>query len=133
MTAAPLFERAALLVTVGGLLCIPLAGLLARSWMAGLRLALDLWTGAGLLRLGSRTDGRQLLAAVAIIAIRQLVNAALRARPPGGSGFPTWLGPLRRRLPRTRRSAGGPDVGRRRGGARRRTQPATPRSMFTAS
>ena len=73
-----LIRQAALLLTAAGLICLGLAAMLARSWRAGLRMALDLWMAAGLLRLGLHTHGTDLAGAAAIVAIRQLISLGLR-------------------------------------------------------
>ncbi|MGC4869177.1 hypothetical protein ACLQ3B_27480 [Micromonospora sp. DT53] len=52
---------------------------------SGVRVLLDLLTAAGLLRLAGEPDWNGLAGAVAIIALRQLLGAAL-SRPPPWSG-----------------------------------------------
>lgn len=74
-----------MLCVVAGLVCGALALVVARDARTALRVALDFWVAAGLLRLSLPPGGGQLLAAAAIIAIRQLVGFALR-RPPRAPG-----------------------------------------------
>jgi uncharacterized membrane protein len=78
-----------MLCVVAGLVCGALALVVARDARTALRVALDFWVAAGLLRLALEPGGGQLLAVAAIIAIRQLVGIALRRPPPApGPGSP---------------------------------------------
>jgi hypothetical protein len=79
VTAA--LQYAALACVLAGLVSGGLAAVIARDVRIGLRVALDLWLAAGLLRLAMPQSDDQLLAAAAIIAVRQLVVAALRRSP----------------------------------------------------
>jgi hypothetical protein len=82
-------QYGALLCVAAGLVCGAVALVLARDARTALRVALDFWVAAGLLRLALPPGGGQLLAAAAIIAIRQLVGVALRRPPPApGPGSP---------------------------------------------
>jgi hypothetical protein len=79
---------AALGCVAAGLLSGLLALLLGRDIRGALRVALDLWLAAGLLRLALPATTAGLLAVASIIAVRQLIGFALR-RPgitPGGGG-----------------------------------------------
>ena len=89
MTAA--LQYAVLACVLAGLVSGGVATVVARDVRTGLRVALDLWLAAGLLRLALPQSHNQLLAAAAIILVRQLVSAALRRtpeahRPAGGTG-----------------------------------------------
>ncbi|MDG4810192.1 hypothetical protein O7634_25855 [Micromonospora sp. WMMD1120] len=72
------------------------------SLRTAVRLVLDLLTAAGLLRLAGDPGWNGLAGAVAIIALRQLLGAALRGPPP-------WSGATIRAALRRRRSP--PTVG----------------------
>lgn len=70
------------LATAGaGVIAFAVAILVSRHWRDGLRMALDLWLAAGLLRLSGDFDWNVIAAAVAVIAIRQLVASRLRRSP----------------------------------------------------
>ena len=85
----PVIQYGVMLCVVAGLVCGALALVVARDARTALRVALDFWVAAGLLRLALPPGGGQLLAAAAIIAIRQLVGIALRRPPPApGPGSP---------------------------------------------
>jgi uncharacterized membrane protein len=79
-----LLGYASLLCVVAGLICGPLAAAVGRDVRAALKVALDLWMAAGLLRLALPPSASALLAAAAIIVVRQLVGFAFRttAREP---------------------------------------------------
>jgi hypothetical protein len=82
-------QYGALLCVAAGLVCGAVALVVARDARTALRIALDFWVAAGLLRLALAPGGGQLLAAATIIAIRQLVGVALRRPPPApGPGSP---------------------------------------------
>lgn len=74
---------AALICVVAGLVAGLVALLAVRDPRLALRIALDLWLAAGLLRLAQPPSWQSLLAAAAIVAIRQLVTRTLTA---GSSG-----------------------------------------------
>ena len=74
-----LLQYASLVCVAAGLVCGVLALVVARDARVALRVALDLWLAAGLLRLALPSEAPQLLAAAAIIGIRQLVGLGLRA------------------------------------------------------
>ncbi|NMO52862.1 hypothetical protein HH310_16895 [Actinoplanes sp. TBRC 11911] len=78
MTA--LLQYASLLCVGAGLISGALALLAGRDALAGLRVALDFWLAAGLLRLAEPNALTTLLGVAIIIAVRQVVVAALRAR-----------------------------------------------------
>ena len=82
MTAA--LQYAALACVLAGLISGGVAVVVSRDIRVGLRVALDLWLAAGLLRLALPQAGDQLVGAATIIVVRQLVAAALRrpASPP---------------------------------------------------
>jgi hypothetical protein len=84
MTA--ILQYAALACVLAGLIAGATALVVSRDATLGLRVALDLWLAAGLLRLAAPSPGRQLLAAATIIAIRHLVGHALRRRRPAAPG-----------------------------------------------
>jgi hypothetical protein len=80
-----LISYASLACVAAGLLAGLLTLLTVRDGLLALRLALDLWLAAGLLRLALPPAWEQLLAAAAIVAVRQLVGLTLRPghpRPP---------------------------------------------------
>jgi hypothetical protein len=81
-----LLDRLALAITAGGLV----AGLVvvARTGKAllALRVALELWTAAGLLRLAGPPSWPRLTGAAAVIALRQLLGLGLRASTASGTG-----------------------------------------------
>lgn len=70
---------AALALTAAGVVCVVWAVVWTAAWRPGLHMALDLWVAAGLLRLTGDPAPADLLVAAAIIAVRQLVGAGLRA------------------------------------------------------
>jgi hypothetical protein len=73
-----LVADAALLLTAGGVVCVVCAVAFAAAWRPGLHMALDLWVGAGLLRLTGDPGAADLLVAASVIAVRQLVAVRLR-------------------------------------------------------
>jgi hypothetical protein len=75
-----LLQYASLTCVVAGLVSGTVAVAVSRDVRVGLQVALDLWVAAGLIRLGLPASGEQLLAAAAIIVVRQLVGSALRHR-----------------------------------------------------
>jgi hypothetical protein len=83
-----LLGYAALGCVAAGLLTGAVTLALGRDLRAALRMALDFWLAAGLLRLGAIPGWAPLLTAATILAVRQLIGLALR-RPP--------VVPLRRR------------------------------------
>ena len=70
---------ASLLCVAAGLVCGAVALVVSRNVPMALRVALDFWLAAGLLRLALPSAGPELLGAAAIIVVRQLVGVALRA------------------------------------------------------
>jgi hypothetical protein len=79
-----LIQYGALACVAAGLICGALAMVVARDVRVALRVALDFWLAAGLLRLGLPTAAPQLLATAVIIVVRQLVGLALRSPTDGG-------------------------------------------------
>jgi len=77
MTAV--LHYASLCCVAAGLCSGLVALVVARDLRVALRVALDLWLAAGLLRLALPAPGRQLLAVAVIIVVRQLVGLALRS------------------------------------------------------
>jgi hypothetical protein len=75
-----LVEYAALACVAAGILVAALIVLTTGNGWLALRVALDFWLAAGLLRLGQVPGWEPLLSAALIIAIRQLAGRALR--PP---------------------------------------------------
>jgi hypothetical protein len=90
MTTA--IEYGALACVAAGLLAGLLALVVTRDFTLGLRIALDLWLAAGLLRLALPPDPRQLLAAAALVVVRQLVGRALGHRSFDRPSRPPWGG-----------------------------------------
>jgi hypothetical protein len=91
MTYSGVLQQASLLCVAGGLVAGLLVLGVSRDARAALRVALDMWLAAGLLRLALPPAWDQLLAAAAILVIRQLVRLSLRRAPadrstaaPGG-------------------------------------------------
>lgn len=76
-----LIGYAVLACVAAGLLSGAIVLLVSRSGVLALRAALDLWLAASLLRLAQPPEWEHLLGAAAIIAIRQLVTAALAYSP----------------------------------------------------
>lgn len=74
MTPAEVWEQAALLCTTAGIIAGLLAVTRTRQLVASLRLAVEFWAAAGLLRLGSDSAWPTVAAAAGILAIRQLIN-----------------------------------------------------------
>lgn len=70
-------DAAALVVTVSGLVVMAIAAFIG-AWRMGLKVAVDLWLAAGLLRLGFEPDFDRLAPAAAIVAVRQVVGIGLR-------------------------------------------------------
>lgn len=84
----------ALVCTAGGVI----AGLVALATtgkiVVALRLALELWTAAGLIRLAGPRSWQLLASAAAIVAIRQLIAVSLRYSPIRGTSVTdrfAWL------------------------------------------
>jgi hypothetical protein len=75
----PILHYASLICVAAGLICGVLTMLVARDVRVALRVALDLWLAAGLLRLALPAAAPQLLATAVIIGVRQLVGLALRS------------------------------------------------------
>ncbi len=71
---------ASLACVAAGLIAGVVALAVARDGRVALRVALDLWLAAGLLRLALPPSWDQLLSAAAIIAVRQLVGLGLTPR-----------------------------------------------------
>lgn len=78
MTA--LLQYASLLCVAAGLVCGAIALPAGRDVLGALRVALDFWVAAGLIRLALPGTLTSLLGVAIIIAIRQVVVAALRPR-----------------------------------------------------
>ncbi|MEV0001691.1 hypothetical protein AB0H28_05310 [Micromonospora sp. NPDC050980] len=72
-----LIGYAAAVCVAAGLLAGLVVLVVARDGRLALRVALDLWLAAGLLRLALPPSWDQLLSAAAIIAVRQLVGLGL--------------------------------------------------------
>jgi hypothetical protein len=81
---------AALLCVTAGFVAGALVLAVGRDARLALKVALDFWVAAGLLRLALPPGYGQLLAAAAIVAVRQLIGWALRPppRPTPGRGSP---------------------------------------------
>ena len=80
------FDLAALAISAAGLVAFAAAVVGTGSFRAGLRLALDLWMAAGLLRLAEPADWQRLAAAAGLIIVRQLAGRGLRA-----AGTPRYI------------------------------------------
>ncbi len=78
---ARVLDASAVVVTAWGLAVLALGTLVLR-WRDGLAAALELWVAAGLLHLAHSPDPQRLVAAAAIIAVRQVVSFGLRAEDP---------------------------------------------------
>ena len=68
---------------VAGAVAGAVALIAARDARAALRIALDLWLAAGLLRLALPSGTGELAAVAAILAVRQLLQAVLRRTAAG--------------------------------------------------
>jgi hypothetical protein len=75
-------DQLALLCTAGGLIIGLLVTLVVGKPFLALRVALEFWTAAGLLRLAAPPSWGRLLGAAAIVAVRQLLGLGLRASSP---------------------------------------------------
>lgn len=73
-----LVEVLAMLCTAGGLVVAVLVFLRTGHGVLALRLALELWTAAGLLRLVGAPSFPKLLTAAGIVLLRQLLSYGLR-------------------------------------------------------
>jgi hypothetical protein len=83
---------AAVACVVAGVLCGALALIVGGGIRTALRIALDLWLAAGLLRLALPSDSADLLAASAILVVRQIVGLGLRPRPGGAAACAALTG-----------------------------------------
>lgn len=79
MTASELLATAALGIAAAGVLCLALVLSRRVEWREGVPMAVELWTGAGLLRLAGDPDWPQIALAAAIILVRQLINRGMHA------------------------------------------------------
>ncbi len=68
-----LFDSISLVVIAAGVVVLLLGGSHPRWWRTALPVAMELWAGAGLLRLVGGPDWARVATAAAIIAIRRLV------------------------------------------------------------
>jgi hypothetical protein len=81
-----------LILSAAGLLCLVPAVLRRAPWGASVRMLLDLWTAAGLLRLSPEgSSWRALVIAAILVALRYLVMWSLRTSP--WARRPTLRGP----------------------------------------
>lgn len=87
MTA--LIEYASLTCVAAGVASGALALAVGRDPRMALRVALDLWLAAGLLRLMLAAGWEELLAAAAVVAVRQIVGVALHHTWSDDGGRPT--------------------------------------------
>jgi hypothetical protein len=71
-------DQAAALAAAAGLGALIVGVLAARAWREPLRMALDLWVAAGLIRLAEPPGRGALLSAAVILAVRQVVSFGLR-------------------------------------------------------
>ena len=67
-------DSLALGLSAAGLASLVLATVFAGHWRIGLSFAIDLWVGAGLLRLVGDLTWRRLVTAATIVALRHLVG-----------------------------------------------------------
>jgi hypothetical protein len=68
-------DALALIVSASGVLVLMLA---TSTWRSALPIAIELWTGAGLLRLTGSPDWTRVATAAAIIVVRHVVMTRLR-------------------------------------------------------
>jgi uncharacterized membrane protein len=87
-----LVSYAALFCVAGGLIAGAVALVVVHDPRLALRLALDMWLAAGLLRLALPPSWQSLLAAAAIVAIRQLVTRTLGGGAADGDEAPAPRG-----------------------------------------
>lgn len=83
---------AAALCTAAGVIAGLLAFAMTGQGVMALRLAVELWTAAGLLRLAGPPSWRALVGAAAILVLRQLLNLGLRHSPLRGLRLRDLLG-----------------------------------------
>lgn len=76
-----LLNTLAMLCTGGGLIAGLIAFAATGRGIPALRLALEFWTAAGLIRLAGPPSWPQLGSAAAIVAVRQLISLGLRDSP----------------------------------------------------
>ncbi|MFP8960420.1 hypothetical protein ACLIYP_07585 [Streptomyces nanhaiensis] len=76
-------DLAALATTAFGLMAAAVVLASGRRLVPALAVLLDFLTAAGLLRLAGDPDWSTIAAAAAVIALRRLVTAGLRASQPG--------------------------------------------------
>ncbi|SCL24476.1 hypothetical protein GA0074692_1775 [Micromonospora pallida] len=72
----------------GAPLCAGVVLLATGAWRTALRILLDLLTAAGLLGLSGAPGWGALAGAASVVALRQLLWAALAAPPPAADGVP---------------------------------------------
>jgi hypothetical protein len=89
-----IIRYASLACVTAGLISGALALVIARDVRVAMRVALDLWLAAGLLRLALPSSAAQLLGVATIILVRQLVGTALRQPAARESGAAPPAGPL---------------------------------------
>jgi hypothetical protein len=89
-----IIRYASLACVAAGLTSGALALVVARDIRVAMRVALDLWLAAGLLRLALPSTAAQLLGAATIILVRQLVGVALRRPAAHESGAAPPAGPV---------------------------------------
>jgi hypothetical protein len=82
-----LLAYASMLCVAAGLICGAMALAVERRFLVALRVALDFWLAAGLLRLVEPATLTSLLGTAIIIAIRQVVSAALRSSKTPSSAY----------------------------------------------
>ncbi len=76
------YEGLAAATAAAGVMAVCLTAVAGGRWRDGLRMGLDLWVAAGLLRLGADV-GWSAAAAASTVAVRQLVGYGLRHSPVG--------------------------------------------------
>lgn len=77
-----LLDQAALICTIAGLLAGAATAAAARNGRLGLRVALDFWLAAGLLRLAGPVSVTTVATAAGLLVIRELVMFGLRESAP---------------------------------------------------
>ena len=76
-----LWDQLAVLCTVAGLSAGLAVGLATRRVLLAIRVAVDFWVAAGLIRLSGDVSWQALLGAAGILALRQLLHLALCLSP----------------------------------------------------
>jgi hypothetical protein len=72
---ASIFDPLSIALAGAGMIVLVLSPAFASRWRAGIPIALELWTGAGLLRLAGEPNWSRVATAALIICVRWLILA----------------------------------------------------------